>query len=88
MKEFTGEKKPRIDYPCRWVFKLFGTDECLLREAVAGIMPGADHDLTLSRTSRNNRYVCMNLALTVASGEDRDAVYEALSGHSRILFVL
>ena len=88
MKRLPGNRKPDIEYPCRWTFKVFGTDEGLLREAIAGIMPGTAYELTLSRASRQNKYLCMNLELTVVSDTDRTSVYEALHGHSRILLVL
>lgn len=78
--------KPDIEYPCQWIFKVFGTDEGMLREDIAGIMPGSSYELTLSRSS--SRYLCMNLTLTVVSDLDRTAVYEALKAHERILLVL
>jgi uncharacterized protein len=82
------KERPDIEYPCAWIFKLFGTEEALLRQAVGEIMPHTDCLLTLSRTSRRGRYLCMNLELTVVSDEDRTSVYEALSAHPGILLVL
>jgi uncharacterized protein len=88
MKPLPENRKPDIEYPCVWTFKVFGTDEALLREAIAGIMPAAGYDLTLSRTSRHKKYLCMNLEITVVSDVDRTSIHEALSGHSQILLVL
>ena len=88
MKERPVKEKPDIEYPCRWTFKVFGTGEALLREAIAGIMPGGDYCLTLSRASRHKKYLSMNLELTVVSDLDRTSIYEALNGHSQILLVL
>jgi uncharacterized protein len=88
MKCLPPDRKPDIEYPCRWVFKVFGTDEVLLTEAIAGIMPASSYDLTLSRSSRHGKYLCMNLALTVVSDSDRNAIYEALIGHSQVMLVL
>jgi uncharacterized protein len=88
MKRLPRNRKPEIEYPCRWVYKVFGTDEGLLRKVIAQIMPMAGYELTLSRSSRHRKYLCLNLELTVVSEEDRTSVYEALSGHSQILLVL
>jgi putative lipoic acid-binding regulatory protein len=88
MNDRRPKEKPDIAYPCPWTFKLFGTDENLLREAVAELMPLAGYELTLSRTSSRGRYLCMNLELTVVSDEDRTSVFEALNAHSQILLVL
>lgn len=88
MKHLPLNKQPNIDYPCRWVFKLFGKDMDLLREAVGRIMPAESYSLTLSRSSRHDKYHCMNLELTVVSDEDRHSIYEALTSHPDILLVL
>jgi uncharacterized protein len=88
VKRITFKDKPDIEYPCQWVFKVFGTSEELLRDAVEEIMPGTACELTLSRSSRRGRYVSMNLELTVVSDPDRAGIYEALSAHARILLVL
>ncbi|HNY65579.1 MAG TPA: DUF493 domain-containing protein [Deltaproteobacteria bacterium] len=88
MKQLPGNRKPEIEYPCAWTYKLFGTDEAELREAVARIMPMDGYDLSLSRSSRHGKYLCMNLTLTVVSEEDRTSVYEALHAHDSILLVL
>lgn len=80
--------KPDIDYPGKWVFKVFGKDSDLLSETIAQIMPGSDYTLTPSHSSSHGRYHCLNLELTVVSDEDRISIYEALSAHKDILIVL
>lgn len=88
MKRTPRDRKPDLEYPCRWTYKLFGTDRERIRSAVAQVMPGSDYTLTLSHSSRQNRYHCMNLELTVVNEEDRLGIYDALSAHQEILYVL
>lgn len=88
MKRIPSGEKARIEYPCTWVYKIFGKDQEVLHKSIAMIMPGSEYRLSLSRSSRNSRYCCMNLELTVVNDEDRLGIYEALSAHQEILLVL
>jgi uncharacterized protein len=80
--------KPEIKYPCRWVYKLFGTDQVHMREAVAQAMAGAEYTLTLSRSSKHNKYHCMNLETQVKSEKDRTEIFQVLSGHKAFVLIL
>lgn len=77
-----------IEYPCRWLYKIFGTDQDRMREALGEVLPGHDYTLTPSRSSRHRKYHCMNLDITVPSDEERTRIYEALRAHSAIILVL
>ena len=86
---FTDLKgKPEIKYPCRWVYKLFGVDQDRMREAVAQAMAGADYTLTLSRSSKQKKYHCMNLDTQVMSEEDRIEKFQALSSQKAFVHIL
>jgi uncharacterized protein len=80
--------KPVIKYPCRWIYKLFGTDQDKMREAVAKTIADADYTLTLSRSSKQKKYHCMNLDIQVMSEEDRTEIFEALSSHQAFVHIL
>jgi putative lipoic acid-binding regulatory protein len=80
--------KLQIEYPCTWIYKIFGTDQAQMCAAVAGIIPGEDYSLTPSNSSRTGKYHCINLAITVSNEQERTGIYEALRGHSAIVLVL
>lgn len=80
--------KPVIKYPCRWVYKLFGTDQDRMREAVVQSMAGADYMLTPSRSSKYEKYHCMNLDIQVLSEEYRIEKFLALSSHQAFVLIL
>jgi uncharacterized protein len=80
--------KPEIKYPCRWVYKLFGTDQDRMREAVAQAMAGADYTLTLSRSSRHKKYHCMSLDIQVKSEEVRTEIFQTLSSDQAFVLIL
>lgn len=77
-----------IKYPCRWIYKIFGTDREQMRRAVSDLISGDDYELTPSNSSRNNRYHCMNLEITVMNEEERTGTYEILRAHQAIVLVL
>lgn len=80
--------KPEIQYPCRWIYKLFGADQDKMREAVAQAIPHADYTLTLSRSSKNKTYHCMNLDVQVMNEEDRTEIFHVLSSKQAFVHIL
>lgn len=88
MKRVLRTKRPYIEYPCTWTYKLFGRDRDAIRCAVGQIAAGRQYTMELSRSSRNERYHCMNLDLRVLSDEDRCGLSDALGAHADILLVL
>jgi putative lipoic acid-binding regulatory protein len=84
----TGRRKPVIDYPCRWVYKVIGPDEETLREAVLQVLQDLPHTIELSRTSSGGRYRCLNVEVTVADENVRTTLYELLKNHPAVRVVL
>lgn len=81
-------KKPIIDYPCRWVYKIIGFDEIDIRLAIADIVGQREHDVVLSNRSTSGKYCCLNLELTVSDEIDRVQIYEALRSHRATQIIL
>jgi len=44
--------------------------------------------LTLSRSSKQKKYHCMNLDIQVMSEEDRTEIFQALSSHQAFVHIL
>lgn len=82
------QDKAAIEYPCRWIYKIFGTDQARLRDAVMQLIPGDEYTLSPSHSSTTGKYHCMNLEITVMCEEDREGIYEALREHHTIVLVL
>ena len=80
--------KLQIEYPCTWIYKIFGTDQTHMCEAAFEILSGQVYTITPSHSSRHKKYHCMNLEITVSDEEDRTRIYEALQGHPAIILVL
>jgi putative lipoic acid-binding regulatory protein len=82
------ECKPKISYPCPWVYKVICRDRELTRCAIAEILAGRIHTVTLSQSSRGGAYHCLNVEMTVESEPVRLGLYERLRLHPAVIMVL
>lgn len=80
--------KARIEYPCRWTYKVIGENLDGMRAAIAALASGGDCVVTLSRSSSAGRFHCLNVDREVESEADRVLLYEALRKHPAVRIVL
>lgn len=88
MKSNNQSDNPSMDYPCRWVYKVIGFDEDLLRRTIDGILPDQPYRIIVSHSSKTGKYICLNLLTEVRDEENRIATYEALRNHPAVKIVL
>jgi uncharacterized protein len=82
------EKKLHLKYPCTWIYKIIGVDQNDMKSAVLEIIPDRTCSITLSRSSGNNKYHCLNVEVTVESESHRQMIHESLKSHQAIKIVL
>jgi uncharacterized protein len=80
--------KPKIVYPCRWVYKIIGRDMGLLREAVAEVLSDQIYSARPSQSSRGGAYHCLNVETRVENEPDRLRFYESFRRHPDVIMVL
>jgi putative lipoic acid-binding regulatory protein len=81
-------RKPEILYPCLWAYQVIGTDEPSLRAAVLEVIGDAPHNWKAGHVSTGGKYLSLGLELRVEHEAERLAVFERLSKHPAIRFVL
>lgn len=81
-------RRPRIDYPCTWQYRIIGESGIEISRAVAEHIGDRPHTLTPANVSSGGRYVSMNLEVTVHGEEQRLAIYHLLAGHPAVKVVL
>ena len=81
-------KKPEIEYPCLWAYRVIGMSHDGVRGAVADVMGAAEHSLRPGNTSSGGKYVSFHLEVTVTDDGHRVGIYEALSAHGDVKMVL
>ena len=82
------KKKPEIDYPCQWAYRVIGMSTDGVLGAVAQVLGGAEHSLRAANSSRGGKYVSFHLEVTVADEGHRVGIYDALSAHNDVKMVL
>jgi putative lipoic acid-binding regulatory protein len=80
--------KPEIDYPCVWQYKVIGMERKAVQAALSEKLGDAPYSLSESRTSRQGKYISLNLELTVHNEEQRLYLYSALTADPSIKLVL
>ena len=54
-------QKPRLEYPCLWLYKVIGTDRDEIQNAVGNIIRDRSCKISLSRHSEGAKYVSLNV---------------------------
>ena len=80
--------KPRIDSPCRWTYKVIGRSVEELKAAIAEVIGEREHTVTLSRSSSQGAYHCLNVTLVVDCEAGRVDLYRRLCGHPSVRVVM
>ena len=80
--------KAKLNYPCQWLYKVIGTDNEQLRQAIMGIIKNTPCEINFSNSSSSGKYLCLNLEITVQSEEERNSIYLDLKSHPHVKIVL
>ena len=81
-------KRPEIEYPCTWLYKVIGQDCTLLKEVIVSACAPMNVKISHSNVSTGGKYHSLNAELTVENEATRLAVYEALKSSPCVKFVL
>jgi putative lipoic acid-binding regulatory protein len=81
-------KKPEIDYPTKWEYRIIGPDVDEMVKAVESIVNDLVYDLSASNISKKANYFSLNLAVEVPSEIVRDLIFQKLAAHPAIKFVI
>ena len=87
-KPFSCKEKPSIQYPCSWVYKIIGTDEDTLRNAVSTVIGKKELLITKSHTSSGGKYTSLNVEVVVDDDETRLKYYQHLKNHAAVKVVM
>lgn len=82
------DHKLKLEYPCTWTYKIIGVNQDEMKAAVLGIIQDRVCSVTLSRSSENAKYHCLNVEVTVESESHRQIIYDSLKTHRAIKIVL
>jgi hypothetical protein len=81
-------KKPQIDYPCKWPYKIIGDSVEEMINVVEDVVADLEYDLTPSNISRKGKYFSLNIIVVVPSEMVRDLIFQNLNKHPAIKYVM
>lgn len=84
----SNSKKPNIEYPCDWHYKVIGTDTDEMIKAIELAVEGLDYKLTSSNISSKGNYFSLNLRVFVTSEVIRNIIFAKLKDNEFIKMVL
>ena len=83
-----AKKKPELEYPCNWCYKVIGNSYEELESATKEVLGDREHTLSASNKSKNGKYTSANLDMLVHNDDERQAIYEELKKHKNVKMVL
>jgi putative lipoic acid-binding regulatory protein len=88
LDNFLDGRKPEIDYPCLWTYRIIGWDEPRIRAAVTELVGGIEHRLVLARESSTGKYRTLQLEITVRDEAHRHSLFALIAKHPDVRFVI
>ena len=82
------KQKLELEYPCTWCYKVVAHERAGIEIAAMEIFCERTYSLNPSNTSRNGKYISMNLELLVHNEDERTYFFETLKSHPHIKMVL
>ena len=84
----SNSKKPKIEYPCNWDYKVIGRNVDEMIKAIELITEGMDYKVSPSNVSSKGNYFSLNLSVFVPSEVIRDIIFVNLEANEFVKMVL
>ena len=83
-----SNEKPQITYPTLWGFKIIGTDKEELHRVIKEVIGDKEHLCSYGNPSKNGKFHSYNASCTVATKEERDALFKQFQDHPSVKMVI
>jgi len=84
----SNSKRPIIEYPTKWDYKVIGEDIDKLLKAIEETVNGLEYEITPSNISKGGKYFSLNLTVVVLSEVMRNRVFRDLDDHPNVKIVI
>jgi len=74
----TYRNKAEIIYPCRWSYRVIGSDESVISATIHTVLRSMRYEISPGNQSREGKYVSVNVDVDVASESERNTVFSLL----------
>ncbi len=87
-----AERDTLLEFPCEFPIKVMGETQAGFAEEVLRVVrehaPGFDASRMEMRASSGGKYISLTCTVTATSKPQLDAIYQALTAHPMVKFVL
>lgn len=84
----SNNKKPNIEYPCNWDYKVIGTDVDEMIKVIEKVVIGMEYKISSSNVSSKGNYFSLGLKVYVTSEVIRDLIFAKLKENEFVKMVL
>ena len=77
-----------IKYPIKWRYKVIGTNELEIINAVEDVLLNFNYSIKPSKKSSKGNFLSYEISLTVENQEQRDSIFNDLKNHTNIKYVI
>lgn len=74
----TDRNKAEIIYPCRWSYRVIGSDESVISTTIHKVLKSMRYEISFGNKSSGGKYVSVNVEVDVASESERNTVFSLL----------
>jgi len=82
------DKKPEIEYPIEWGYKLIGRDNSKLQTCISKIMGNKKHTTTAGHASKTGKFHSYNTKCIVENEEERNKIFKAFEDCETVEMVI
>lgn len=88
MLEKANQNTHKIEYPCKWIYKVIGEDVDVMIKVIEAVVLGMDYQIASSNISKNGKYYSLGLEVVVSSEINRNQIFQKLTDNESIKYVL
>ncbi|GMB96476.1 DUF493 domain-containing protein [Helicobacter sp. NHP22-001] len=82
------DSKTAITYPCLWEYRLITDKPQGLLDELPGLLAPLKYQVCTKNKSAQGKYTSLQLSLVVSSKQEQHALFEKLSNHALVKWVL
>lgn len=71
-------KKPEIQYPCKWPYRVIGSDEKKIKETISVVLQSHNFNVQSGNISKNGTYCSVHVEVLVADEDERNSAFQKL----------
>lgn len=83
-----NSKRPEIEYPCNWDYKIIGTDVNEMIKVIEEAVGNLSYEISPSNISKKGNYFSLNLTVFVPSEIVRDIIFQKVSSSAFVKIVI